>query len=111
MSSKVRSQIHLNSLLAYFEGKESFFSRRELAVLKAVERLGRASDREVMIALGFSDMNAVRPRITELIDEGMIEEIADQEDPVTRKTVRVLSIARDPRKAQKEFEFALEANA
>lgn len=38
------------------------------------------SDREVMIILGFNDMNSVRPRITELIQEGVLEECGTVKD-------------------------------
>ena len=100
--------MHVNSLVSYWEGEETYFSKREMNVLRAVHSLGRASDREVMLALCFSDMNSVRPRITELLKEGLIEEVGDQEDPITKKRVRVLSIARDPRKAQRQFDFAIE---
>jgi hypothetical protein len=84
--------MHVNSLAAYQAGDERMFSVRELSVLGAVGRLRVASDREVMVALGFSDMNAVRPRITELVDDGVLEEVCSKEDPVTRKTVRVVGI-------------------
>lgn len=108
MSSKNRREMHVNSLIAYFAGQETYFSDRELKVLGAVSRLKRASDREVMLSLGFSDMNSVRPRITELVKEGLLVEVGDQEDPVTHKTVRVLSLPKDPRKPQREFEFTLQ---
>lgn len=107
MSSKVRRDMHINSLLAYYEGEADKFSGREFKVLAAIETLRRASDREVMHALGFTDMNSVRPRITELIAEGLIEEVGSQEDPETKKAVRVVALAKDPRKAQRQFSFAI----
>jgi predicted MarR family transcription regulator len=108
MSAHLRHEQHVNSLLAYYSGDGDKFSNREIKVLDAIRKLGRASDREVMLALGFQDTNAVRPRITELRDEGLIEEVGKQKDPVTGMTVRVLALARDPRKAQRQFEFAIE---
>lgn len=105
MSAHERHALHLNSLLCWLEGKEELFGKRESAVLKTVERLGRASDREVMLALGFVDPNATRPRISEAIKEGILVEVGTQEDPITRKQVRVVALAPDPRKAQRMFEF------
>ena len=111
MSPETRHNTHVNSLLVYFEGKEEFFGKRELQVLGVIRRLGRASDREVMLALGYTDMNSVRPRINTLRDEGLLVEVADQEDPVTHKQVRVLSLGRDPRKPQAAFNFFVEQSA
>lgn len=103
--------MHVNSLLAYWQGKGELFSERENDILRAVGKMKRATDREVMLALGFADPNKVRPRITEMLSEGLLEEIGNIEDPISGKTVRVLGIKRDPRKAQREFEFASEGTA
>lgn len=105
MSAHERHELHVNSLLAWLEGKADLFGKRETAVLKTIERLGRASDREIMLALGFTDMNSVRPRISELVDDKVLVEVGDQEDPITRKSVRVVALAADPRKAQRTFDF------
>lgn len=107
MSSTFRRNTHVNSTLAYWSGREDFFSKRELLVLKAVERLKRASDREIMLFLGFVDPNAVRPRLTELVAEGLLVEVGNQDDPVTGKRVRVLKLADDPTKAQRLFGFEI----
>jgi len=98
--------MHVNSLLAYFEGQEHWFGKREKAVLTVVSRMGKATDRAVMMSLGYVDMNTVRPAITVLKDDGVLEEVGDVECPVTHKQVRLVAIKRDPRKAQRLFEFA-----
>lgn len=46
------------------------------------------TDREVAHRLGFRDLNAVRPRITELIELGHVCECADVKDKTTNRTVR-----------------------
>lgn len=46
------------------------------------------TDREVKEALGVSDMNYVRPRITELLKLGYIVEVDDVKCHLTNKTVR-----------------------
>jgi hypothetical protein len=86
--------MHVNSLAAYWEGKEELFSKRELAVLGAVRRAfrARATDRQVMTSLGFADMNSVRPRITELVKDGLLAEVDSEIDPITGKTVRVVAL-------------------
>ena len=108
MSLVHRREQHVNSLLAYFEGQEEWFGKREIQVLSALKKLGRASDREIMLHLNYSDMNAVRPRLTELIEEGLIYQVGDQQDPMTGKTVRILQLVRDPRLPQREFEFIIQ---
>lgn len=37
-----------------------------------------------------ADMNTVRPRITELVDDGLLEEVGRVTDPITQKHVRVI---------------------
>lgn len=49
--------------------------------------VGEMTAREVANTLGFLDMNAVRPRITELYEEGLLEEAGIKLDPVTRRRV------------------------
>lgn len=92
MSAKRRQSMHVNSLAAFYEGKSEFFSQREQQILRAYTQLGRASDRDVCNLLGFRDLNAVRPRITELIEDGVLEESGGQQCPVTGKLVRVVRI-------------------
>lgn len=46
------------------------------------------TDREVAAHLNFPDMNCVRPRITELVKQGLLTEVDSVRCPVTGKTVR-----------------------
>lgn len=84
---------HANSVAAYYEGNTSAFNRRQTEILRVLGKLHRATDRAIRDALGFPDMNAVRPRITEMIDSGVLYSPSDTVDPVTGRTVRLVSIA------------------
>ena len=105
MSPKQRRSMDVNSLLAYHEGKADLFEKREIKILSALRCAKDLTDREIMLALGFSDMNAVRPRITDLIEDGVVEKTGDKLDPVTGKRVRTVALCADPRKPQAEFAF------
>lgn len=97
--------IHPNSVSAYWQGRLELFGKRHQKVIAAL-RAARSplTDREVMIACGFSDPNAVRPRITELVDAEIVLEVDAVTCPVTRKTVRRVKLA--TREAQSELPLA-----
>lgn len=83
--------IHENSVAAYHSEADRL-SRRAWLVLAWISQHGPATDRQVMEGMGFKEPNAVRPRITELRDAGMLLEIRSTKCPVTGKTVRVVGI-------------------
>ncbi len=85
--------MHVNSLASY-RAEEPKLSRRATAVLQWVSEHGPHTDREVMAGMGFTDMNSVRPRITELIDAHLLMEVGDVVCPTTRKKVRRVDIRR-----------------
>jgi hypothetical protein len=79
--------MHANSLAAYHSLN---ISERAQAVLKVyVESSTPLTDREVMRRMNFSDPNQVRPRATELVDAGLLEEAGDTIDKETGKRVRL----------------------
>jgi predicted HTH transcriptional regulator len=80
--------MHINSLTAYREEGERLSGRKALIYELLSETNTALTDREVMKRLGYSDPNAVRPRITELIKRGLIEEFGSKVCVSTRKTVR-----------------------
>ena len=80
--------MHINSLTAYREEGERLSGRKALIYELLSETNTALTDREVMLKLGYSDPNAVRPRITELIKRGLIEEFGSKVCVSTRKTVR-----------------------
>lgn len=105
MSWTQRRSMHVNSLAAYEEGRVDMFSAREIAILAALRRLKCATDRGVMLALNFTDMNSVRPRITELIKDGVLMEDGSVDDHVTGKRVRAVRFRPRP---QVQVELPLE---
>lgn len=86
-------RLHTNSLHAY-HSQESKLSRRAQNVLDWIRENGPHTDREVMQGLGFTDMNSVRPRITELIEKNKLMEVGNVLCPVTGKTVRRVDVRR-----------------
>ena len=92
--------VHENSLAAHGELKsEGKLSKRELVIFAEFEDWGASyTDREIMNRCGFSDMNAVRPRITELIKAGKLLECGHIRCPVTGKRVRLVRLAPIQRK-------------
>lgn len=88
--------IHQHSIDAYHsEGVK--LSRRALRILEWIELHPKVTDREVMRGLGFSDMNSVRPRITEAVEIGALIEVGEKRCPVTGKTVRIVDLSLDER--------------
>ena len=90
MSKHDEHDMHENSLEAYEEERERLRSRSQ-KILGIYA--GAMMDRDVKEALGFGDMNAVRPRITELVDKGLLVECGKTVDPSTRRTVRLTRLA------------------
>ena len=89
--------LHQNSLEAYWSGQVGEFSRREKEILAIFRsKAGTFTDREIMLGLGFTEMNCVRPRITELIQRGVLEEVGSLIDNVTQKRVRRVRLVLRP---------------
>lgn len=91
----MRTNIHANSIEAY-HSSGPLISKRARMVLNWITANGRATDRQVARGLGFQDMNACRPRITELLDLGALLEVGSVKCEVTGKKVRVVDIPRGP---------------
>tara|TARA_R100000664_G_scaffold31617_1_gene45405 strand:- start:1416 stop:1766 length:351 start_codon:yes stop_codon:yes gene_type:complete len=70
---------------------------RNRQVFEAFKEGGPATDREIKKRIGFDDMNMVRPRITALIEDGLLEEIAKIRCDTTNRLVRLVAIAKDVR--------------
>jgi hypothetical protein len=97
MSAHQTHKTHPHALLAYHQGREDLFGKRERDVLLTLKAYPGSTDREIKTILGLPDMNCVRPRINDLMTSGIIEERGERVDPETGKTVRVLFIKDDPR--------------
>ena len=85
--------MHVNSLLAYYEGRKEFNKREMLLLGWLLMNPGAWTDRQIKTGLELGDMNAVRPRISELIERKALEVSGDTVCPVTGKTVRVVRIS------------------
>lgn len=74
-------------------GKTDKKTRKDqiLAALKA----GPMTARCVMQVLGYSDLNSVRPRLTELVQEGAVEEVGMLWDEVSERKVSVYALKED----------------
>jgi hypothetical protein len=96
MSAHAIHRMHDHSLATYRE-EETKLSARATAVLEWVGRFGVATDRQVMQGMGFTDMNSVRPRITELLERGKLTQVGEVRCPITGKTVRKVGIPRGQR--------------
>ena len=64
---------------------------RQQKILDAL-KTGPMTARCLMQVLGYSDMNAVRPRLTELTQAGLIYEAGVLYDPLTRRNVTVWAL-------------------
>lgn len=83
--------IHANSIDAY----KSLNIRERCALVLACYVDGAPfglTDRQCMHILGFTELNQVRPRITELLDGGYLREIANTKCKETGKTVRCCTV-------------------
>jgi hypothetical protein len=86
--------VHQNSIDAY-HAEEDRLSRRARAVLSWIREQGPRTDRQIAYGMGFGEnLNAVRPRITELIDAALLMEVGDVICPITKKRVRRVDVRR-----------------
>ena len=90
---------HENSLLAYLEGKEGQFSKRQDEILRILAIMPQATDRQLLELTHYSDLNAIRPRVTELVQLGALEEVGSTKCLVTGKRVRLVG------RAQRQTQF------
>ncbi len=87
--------IHAHSIAA-FHAEAEHLSARARNVLEYIRRNGPATDRQTAYALGFGEnLNAVRPRVTELISARRLAEVRSVLCAITGKRVRVVDVVRD----------------
>lgn len=94
-------RIHVNSLRSFSESQDCLGRRARECYGVLAQSLRPMTDREVMRALGYQDMNAVRPRLTELLDDLWLEEVGTTEDELTGKQVRLLRAVPAWRRSQR----------
>ena len=87
--------MHQNSLEAHAQERDAGrLSKRAQAImwLFDVTPGSNWTDRQVMKSLNFRDPNAVRPRITELVKSGRLEECGSVIDTDSGKRVRLVRL-------------------
>ena len=100
--------IHPNSVAAYWQGRTDLFNKRHRLIIDIFRSAhSPITDREAMIAARATDPNFVRPRITELIDAGILDEVGSRVCPVTGKTVRLVKL--HTVETQRELTLGLQA--
>ena len=80
-----------NSLEAHQVEKQKFPSRKE-KIISFLYKHGRSTERQIMLGLGFTDMNSIRPRVTEMINSGELKELGTSVNPVTKRKCRIVNI-------------------
>ena len=90
-------RVHENSL-ATFKSPSCVKSRsgRLREVLKCVKKWGPVTARQIMIILDRHDLNEVRPRISELLKDGIIYEYDKILDEYSGRRVSRFDIFRQP---------------
>lgn len=73
--------------------------RNRLIISAYGEIVRPATDREIMKRLGFTETNAVRPRITEMLDRGILRQVDQVYCKVTGKLVRACQISKKEKEA------------
>lgn len=86
--------MHRNSIEAYRKDPAKLAKRAAMVMKWYGEQQQPKTDRECAIGLGFVDMNAVRPTITHLVDDGLLVETGSTVDHVTSRRVRVVRVSR-----------------
>lgn len=67
---------------------------RKAKILVALQA-GPMTARCVMQVLGYSDLNSVRPRLTELVHEGLVVEAGTVWDPISERNVVLHALKED----------------
>lgn len=68
------------------------FGQRSAAILRRISHRRRCTERQIKNDLKLAEMNYVRPRVTELIYDGLVREVSSTTCPVTSRPVRVLEL-------------------
>lgn len=91
---KRQQAVHPNSLTTLAEERVRLGKRAQEILAYFCQQEHSLTDREVMAGLGYTDMNAVRPRITEMTSDGLLVETGGIRDSDTGKPVRLSGITR-----------------
>jgi len=84
---------HPNSKESYQQKKvEDLVGLHMLIYLVYRQNRSPLTDRQVKGKLDLDDMNNVRPRITELIDDRLLRDVGSTRDEKTGRTVRLVTV-------------------
>lgn len=85
------SQNHNNSNITKETRQEAYVVRPATRAVEILKVLGdrEMTAREIAYELGFSDLNAVKPRLTELKEIGVIEVVGKKLDHITNRNVAI----------------------
>lgn len=74
--------------------QEAYITRPMTRANEIMRYLGNRelTAREIAYGMGFNDLNAVKPRLTELKTQGKVEAVRKKKDVITGKTVAVWRI-------------------
>jgi predicted HTH transcriptional regulator len=81
--------IRQTSIQAY---KYLDLSKRNKVIFEGFQEYGNCTSREMMNYLGFIEPNQVRPRISEMVGEGVLVELYKRECSISGKTVMVFGV-------------------
>ena len=91
MQEILNFDVHPNSVRSFHEELEAgAISKRHRMILGVLQCGYGLTDREIANRLGFADLNAVRPRITELVKLGAVQEVGSTKCLETGKQVRII---------------------
>lgn len=97
----MKKRVHDNSIDAYHQ-EEQKLSAREQAIKDWITEHGPHTDREVAYGMGFGEnLNAVRPRITKLLEKQKLMSVGNVQCSFSKKRVRRVDI-RQPRLADND---------
>lgn len=88
---KTKRKTHINSTKAYYEIADKLPSSRREVFVALLQAYDAQTDRGIKDILRLQDMNQVRPRVTELIKQGLVEEVGSEICFVTGKRVRLVT--------------------
>lgn len=92
MGTHATHNMHENSMAAWRQLDLGDRNRRICGIL---ERYGACTDREVCCRMGHSDMNYVRPRITELLKKEVVIGCGTVKCDITERSVRLVRLAKE----------------
>ena len=85
-----------NSIKAFIELRDSgILNDRSIYIYEFILRCPDLTARELTKMMGKEDPNYIRPRITELVDMGLIESNGKRQCSITNKTVYVWKVITD----------------